>query len=311
MIPISVTAQAGAEIVRRIMSGELEIHGILLRDTMGKKFRYIIRGLEDLPSDAPNIPDLPSLDPLQSALNATQLLQAISVAQNAAIAASLRRIEAALDRITRQLAGIEGRLATIATRQTLLLEATRSAPASRLAAAKTAAVVAYQADDRTALISAGQNAEQAARDLLAQVRHLASVKEDGLPVALLAPTELADLAGAAADAARVASAIWIALGAHDAARALMSKTSDELARTRRQIALALQDPAYALRRGQADLASDDQLLAAGRRIQGAMHEARGREMMIASGAIVMDQSGLEFESVAPSLDGLSFVAIDE
>ena len=311
MVPISVTAQAGAEIVRRIASGELEIHGILLRDTMGKKFRYIIRGLEDLPSDAANIPDLPSLGPLQSALNATQLLQAISVAQNAAMAASLRRIEVALDRITRQLTGIEGRLTTIATRQTLLLEATRSAPASRLAAAKTAAVVAFQAGDRTALISAGQNAEQAARDLLAQVTHLASVEENRLPVALLVPTELADLAGAAGDAARVASAIWIALGAHDAARTLMSKTSDELARTRRQIALALQDPAYALRRGQANLGSDDQLLAAGRRVQGALHEARGREMMIASGAIVMDQSGLEFESVAPSLEGLSFVAIDE
>jgi hypothetical protein len=41
-------------------------------------------------------------------------------------------------------------------------------------------------------------AEQAARDILAQARHLISVEHAGLPVALRCPRELADLATSAA-----------------------------------------------------------------------------------------------------------------
>jgi hypothetical protein len=59
MGPISVTADAGLDIIRRLASGELEVHGILLRDAAGKKFRYIPRGFEDLSRETVRLGDLP------------------------------------------------------------------------------------------------------------------------------------------------------------------------------------------------------------------------------------------------------------
>lgn len=311
MGPISIIAEAGLDIIRRLAAGELEVHGILLRDTAGKKFRYILRGLESLPGDPAKIVSLPPLEPLRSALNATQLLQVVTVAQNAAMAASLRRIEASLARISQQLDGIEVRLIRIDTRQQLILEAVRSGAASRLMAAKTAAVVAYQSRERTALISAGQNAEHAAREILAQAKHLVRVHEDGIPVALLAPIELADLSDAAADAARVASAIWIALDAREPAKLLMAETADELETMRRQIAAVLQDPELSMRRASANLGTDDHVMTAGRRLQTAQQSARARQMMIASGTLAGDPQRLEFELIAPAISGLSFLPLPD
>ena len=311
MNPISVTAKAGLDIVARLAAGELEVHGILLRDTTGKKFRYILRGLESLPGDPANIASLPPLEPLRSALNATQLLQIVTVAQNAAMAASLRRIEASLVRISRQLDGIDVRLQRIITQQQLVLEAIRSGAASRLMAAKTTAVVAFRSGDRTALTFAGHNAEQAAREILAQAKHLVRIHENDIPVALLAPTELADLSEAAADAAQVASAIWIALDAREPARLLMAQTADELEAMRRQIAAVLQDPQLAMRRAAADLGTDDHVIAAGKRLQTAQQSARARQMMITSGALADDPRHLEFEVIAPALPGLSFLPLPD
>ena len=155
--------------------------------------RYVLRGFEDLPLEAGGLGDLPPLELLHAAMNATQILQTITIAQNAAIAVSLRRIEAHLDSIERRLGGIETRLKRVETKQSLVLEALRTAPVSRLKAAKTAAVVALQHGDRTAMIAAGKDAQQASHDLLDQARHLVRVEEDGLPIAILLPVEHADL----------------------------------------------------------------------------------------------------------------------
>ena len=172
MGPISVTAEAGFDILRRIASGSLEIHGILLRDSDGKKFRYILRGVEDLSRAGARVTDLPPLDPLRSAMNLTQILQIVSVAQNAAVAASLRRIEAVLAEMERRLDGIDRRLQSVETKQILILDTMRAAPVSRLKAAKTAAIIALSHGDRTALIAAGKDAQQASHDLLEQAKHL-------------------------------------------------------------------------------------------------------------------------------------------
>src|SRR5687767_12334154 len=99
MGPISVTAEAALDIIRRLASGELEVHGILLRDAAGKKFRYILRGLEEVSRETVRLADVPGLKALQAAISETQILQAITIAQNAAIAASLRRIEVSLESI--------------------------------------------------------------------------------------------------------------------------------------------------------------------------------------------------------------------
>ena len=66
MGPISVTADAGLNILQQLAAGELEVHGILLREAGSKKFRYILRGFENLSREMERIGDLPPA--LQSAL---------------------------------------------------------------------------------------------------------------------------------------------------------------------------------------------------------------------------------------------------
>jgi hypothetical protein len=299
MGPISVTAEAGLDIIRKLASGELEVHGILLRDSEGKKFRYILRGFEDLPKDIARLGDLPPLEPLRAALDVTQLLQVVSIAQNAAMAASLRRIEARLTAIDDRLSDIQGRLSRIQTTQTLTLDAIRTQPVSRLKAAKAAAVVALQHKDRTALIAAGKDAQQAFHDLLEQARHLVRTEEDGLPVALRLPGELADLCESAADAAYVASAIWIALGNQNVAAAVTRESAEVFKSMRRKISTVLADPKFLLRRMKADEGRDDELRAAGRRLQSAMQASLGRSLMIEQGLVAPDPEQISFERIWP------------
>jgi len=310
MGPISVTAEAGLDIIRKLASGELEVHGILLRDSEGKKFRYILRGFEDLPKDVARLGDLPPLEPLRAALNVTQLLQVVSIAQNAAMAASLRRIEARLTAIEDRLSDIQGRLTRIQTTQTLTLGAIRTQPVSRLKAAKAAAVVALQHRDRTALIAAGKDAQQAFHDLLEQARHLVRTEEDGLPVALRLPGELADLCESAADAAYVASAIWIALDNPHAAAALTRESAEVFDSMRRKLSTVLADPEFLLRRMKADEGCDDELRAAGRRLQSAMHASLGRSLMIEQGLVAPDPELISFECVQP-VQELAFLLLPD
>jgi hypothetical protein len=295
MGPISITANAGLEIIRKLASGELEVHGILLRDTEGKKFRYILRGFEDLPKDMARLGELPPLEPLRAAMNMTQLLEVISVAQNAAIAASLRRIEARITAIEDRLSDIQGRLTQIQTTQMIILDAIRTQPVSRLKAAKTAAVIALQHSDRTALIAAGKDAEQAFHDLLQQAQHLVRTEEDGIPVALRLPGELADLCESAADAAYVASAIWIALDNQHAAVKVTRETAEALQSMRRKLSTRLADPEFLLRRMKTDEGRDDELQAAARRLQSAMQASLGRSLMIEQGLVIPDPEQILFE----------------
>jgi predicted metal-binding protein len=295
MDSISLTAKAGLEIIRKLASGELEVHGILLRDTEGKKFRYILRGFEDLPKDMARLGELPPLKPLRAAMNMTQLLEVISIAQNAAIAASLRRLEARITAIEDRLADIQGRLTRIHTTQMLILDAIRTQAVSRLKAAKTAAVIALEHRDRTALIGAGKDAEQAFHDLLQQAEHLVRTEEDGIPVALRLPGELADLCESATDAAYVASAIWIALDNQHAAAKVTRETAEALQSMRRRLSTVLADPEFLLRRMKTDEGRDAALQAAGRRLQSAMQASLGRSLMIEQGLVAPDPEQISFE----------------
>jgi len=109
-------------------------------------------------------------------MSVQQFLGVVSIAQNAAAAASLKRIEAKLEEIDQRLSGIEERLRRVERTVTLVLAATRQAPISRLKAAKGAAFNARRSNETAALIIATKDAEQAARDLLSQAIHLVRVK---------------------------------------------------------------------------------------------------------------------------------------
>ena len=79
---ISITAEAGRDICRRIASGELEVAGIQVREAGSKQIRYILRGLENLPADRTVLDGFPPLAPLLQAIGITQLLGVVAVAQN-------------------------------------------------------------------------------------------------------------------------------------------------------------------------------------------------------------------------------------
>lgn len=308
MSPISFTAEAGAEIIQKLATGELEVHGILLRDTAGKKFRYIIKGFENLPKDTAQLSDLPPLEPLRSVMNVTQLLQIVSVAQNAAIAASLRRIEERLTAIGERLTDIDDRLKLVQTTGALILNALHTQPVSRLKAAKTAAGVAWRDRDRTALIALGKDAEQAFHDLQQFAGNLVRKEEDGLPVALRLPMELADLYESAADAAYVASAIWIALNSRGAAATVMQESAEALQSTRRKLASVFSDPELMQRRMRAGGGNDDKILIAAQRLQSAMHWSAGRAVMIEQGLFAIDFDYLCLDRTEPAKE-LAFVPI--
>ena len=298
MDSISLSAKAANEIIQRISSGELEVHGIILRDTLGKKFRYILKGLQNLPADSAQLNGLSPLEPLRMAMGATQLLQAVTIAQNAAMAASLRRIESRLEKMDVRLGDIERRLSKIQTKQILVLEVLRSLPISRLKAAKVAAQTALQHQNLAALITSGGNAQQAAYDLMEQSWHLVRIEEDGLPVALFGSAEHADLVESSVEAAMTASAMWLALDNQTAAAKTMRDAAEAIECMCSRLAAVFDDPNLLLKRLIADTGNDDEMIASGERLVDAMKWAKGRAVLIEAGLITKDPAKIEFECVA-------------
>jgi hypothetical protein len=311
MISISITAAAGLDIIRRISSGELEIYGIQIRDVATKQIRYVIRGAENFPRDLDTLGDVPSLASLRAALNTTQILQLVAIAQNAAAAMSMRRIERRLEAVENQLSGIEERLRQSQVTDLLILDGQRAEPVSRLKAAKSAAIAALRHQDKNALISAAQGAEQAAHDLLAQTTQLIHRGDRGLPAAILYPNDLANLAESTVEAACIASAMWLALGkSEDIAYSLMRTTSEALSRIRHQISAALSNPDLLLRRTEMDSAQHATLREAGLRLKNAVLQASGRTEMIRLGLVNNDLLGGEFERLVPASQ-LTFLPVSE
>jgi hypothetical protein len=83
MALISVTAEAGLEVIRGLASGRLEVAGIQVREAASKQFRYLLRGFENLPAEPERLGDLPPLQALEGAIGMTQVLQTIAIAHPA------------------------------------------------------------------------------------------------------------------------------------------------------------------------------------------------------------------------------------
>ena len=196
----------------------------------------------------------------------------------------------------------------ITSHQKLIQKIFGSAPISRLKAARAAATVALQHRDRTALIAAGKDAQQAAHDLLEQANHLVRLEHEGLPLALLVPTEHADLAESAAEAALVASAIWLTLDNTELAGNIVQEASQTLESMRRKIANALESPELMLRRLNMKEWNDANFLAAGARLKVAMLSTVGRSTLIDIGAMASDLTSFEFKQSHPK-GGVYFLPI--
>jgi uncharacterized membrane protein len=295
---ISIAAEAAQDIFRRIAAGELEVHGILLRETSGKRFTHILRGLENVGSDAATIAGQSPLAPLQAAMSLQNLLGIMAVAQNAAAAASLKRIEAKLEEIDQRLDGIDKRLERIERTTLLVLDAIRQAPVSRLKAAKNKAINARRSNDTNALISAASNVEQAARDILAQGLHLVRNREGGLPACLLGPNELGDLIQSAAEAMSFASSLHITLGSPDLASRLMHETADSIEGARNTLRMCLSDRELMMRRIEIGMASDAELGQLAARLREDQYWTRGRAILIEEGLFGQSPDLMEFEALA-------------
>lgn len=308
MSPISITAAAGLDITRRLALGELEVHGILLRETAGKRFRYILRGFEHLPADEALLNALPPLGPLRAALNATQLLQIVTIAQNAGLAATLRRIERRMDAIERRLTSIEQSLQRSETIRNLIYHAIRTQATSRLKASRTLTVVAWRSGNQTALQLAGKDAQQAFHDLLQAAQRLMGEKEHGVPVALRLPGILADLCENAADAAYISSDIWMELGNRDQAAPIMREAAEGLRGIRQEFANVLTSTDFLRDRMMMKDALDNELREVGQRLQHAMQWSIGRSLMIEQGVIIPDPERISSEHVRPTPE-LAFVPV--
>ena len=201
---INVTAAAGADSIRRVVSGELEISGIILHDSDGKKFRYILRGLEHVAEQVQNGDSSP-LEPLRAIMSVTQIINPVGIAQNAALAATLKRVEGKLHIVDRQLTDVINRLSHLEAKAELLLHGMRSAPLTRLRAAHDHATQAYRLGDQTALFAAAKDFQRAALDIQAQAVHLTRIEQNGIPLALLAPHELGMLTSSGAEAMAIAA----------------------------------------------------------------------------------------------------------
>lgn len=309
MTSIPMTSPAGVEILSKVTSGEFEAYGIMIRETASKKIRYYLLGLQDFPVDASKLSELPALAPLRAAISVQQLLGVIAGAQNAATAATLKRIEGKLDAIDRRLDGIEHRLTGIETNVKLVLGTTRDAPISRLKAAKNAAVTALRTGNTTALIGATKDAEQAARDILAQARHLVSVEYGGLPVALCCPREMADLASSAAEAMLAASAMHLSLGGGATAANVMHEVANTIEHIRSVLGRRLSDPELMLRRIEVELAPYYDLEEAASQLRESQEWTSARAVMIEAGVFGPEPSRVEFEAVAP-VGGIEFLEVE-
>lgn len=306
---ISLTAAAGLDICRRIASGEFEVAGIQVREAGSKKIRYILPGFENLPADRAFLDGLPPLGPLRQAIGITQLLNVVVIAQNAATALSLKRIERDLAEIKRSLDGIVDRLRRLGAKVDLIVEGMRSSPLNRLESAVTAAVTAHRHGERSALIGAMGEADRAARDIRSQAQHLVgAVDEYGLPWALTVPDELADFIASASRATCTASSLHLALNQRDAAETMLRETADTFEAMSKRLHSALTDPELMLRRLANDPGNDGKIIGAGQALRRALHICRGRETMIQQGLIVADPERIEFERTPPDQD-FGFVEI--
>jgi hypothetical protein len=261
---ISLTAPAAENIFRAWQAGELELHGLLLRDSVGKKFRYILRGLENLPADAGEIAKLPSLGPLRAAMSVQQIMGAVAIAQNTANALALARIEQTLGGIELQLKDMTQRLGRLQLGVDLVWTHLQDQPVNRLRVAVNQWEHGRRHGDQTSMIAACTAAETAARDLLSLVNASAHQEDNGIPFALLAPTELIDLARSAHQAGFIACTMHAQLGAPDAGIRLAEELCQNTGSVRSLLAKRVRDPEFMLRRIAANLADDDALIALGR-----------------------------------------------
>ncbi|MEA2756096.1 MAG: hypothetical protein QOJ54_2385, partial [Aliidongia sp.] len=292
-----------------ISEGTLRVAGIELRD-VGGKIRYILKGFENLPQDASQLSSLPSLVPLQAAMNIQQIMGIVSIAQSVAIAASLRRIEQKLDDIETRLGDLDRRLSAVDSKLDLLIEFHKAAPIGRLKSAERQAIAAFRDGDRTALNSAGTSADRAVRDLLALASALVRQERVGLSLALQMPQALGDIILSVMDALEVASAIYIALKHPDIAARMLDEAATEIERMRKRLATSLMEPTLLLERSKLDATLDPALRSAGQQMGRVLEQCRGRKILIEMGIIGFDPLRQEFETISHQ-EGLAIQRVPE
>jgi hypothetical protein len=297
MTSISFTGDAAQKILAELDSGRSKLDGIQVREVATGKVRYLIRGLEHLPQEPEKLMANSVAQSLEAAIGMTQLLSAVSVAQNASIALSLRRMEKRLEAVEHRLTEMERRLAGMDQKMSALFAAMRAGPLSAIKTACSVSAVALHSGDRTAMLAEAGRAQDAARNILDQAHDLLRQRPESVPLALVRPGEVVELMHAAAEGMNLCSAIFVSLGSAGAAEGLLREVAGAIRDMRSAIWRELCRPELLMGTLTDKRASDPALRAAAEALRTEEKWLLGRAAMIGAGLIVPDASGKEFEQV--------------
>ena len=177
-----------------------------------------------------------------------------------------------------------------------------------LRSAQTAATIARASGETGQLIAAAANAHQAALDLLSCARTVAETRHDGVPLAFVAPTELATLVDAAAEAMAITAAMQLALGHSSLAAGNLAQVAAAIGTMRADLADCVTDAALAKGRIQVPFAPDAAIIEAAASLRRTQQWVRSRAACITAG-LIGPGDGNELEAVTPVV-GLTFEAVE-
>lgn len=308
MSVVSLSAEAALDIIARI-GKDLRIDGIQLRDIRTGRITHLLRPGPDALQQAAPSSDSPVVSALQAVAGIQTFTAIVSIAQQAAMAATLHRIEAKLHAMEQRLGNIQQRIAGIDAKLDLVLAGLRESPVARVRAARNQALAARKRRDHTALSIAASNAETGARDLIAQAGHLVRVQLDGLPAALRCADALSELVSGAVEATEIASAMHLALGETGIAAGLLEEAASAIAVMQARLHSALTDPELVVRRTALALASTTDLVSLGEAMRRSRHVLRARAGLIEVGLIVPAAADSELEQPS-ELPGFVFEYVE-
>ena len=204
-----------------------------------------------------------------------------AIAQNAALAVSLKRMEAKLDVITDRLISLEKQLQSVGTELVMTRAAIFQAPVAKLSAAKNAMTRAIRHNDTPSLITVAKDIEESGRLLLNHAEILVQEKMNKLPAFLHGKTtELRELFAGATQAFLIASDLHIRLKAPDIALRITRNVGTRIEKLISQISAALSNSDLLPYRAAAHLDTDEEIALLGQQMTRALHEAVGRSMLI-------------------------------
>lgn len=294
------------EVIAKIRSGELEVQGLEIRDKR-KIIRYVVKGFEKIQTNSLGQPEHPQLQLLQSAMSVQQILGMAAIAQNAALATSLKRVEAKLDAINERLATMENQLRSISTEIAMTREAVFREPLAKLSAARSAMAHAIRLNDIPSKVAAVKDIEESGALLLSRAEILVRQRQNNVPAFMHGrTTELRELVSGAAQAFLIASDLHVQLKGPEIASRIAREISSRIKKLIQEIKDFLMNDDWLPYRAAAQLDSDEMVVELGKLMTRTLHETTGRAMFIELG-LYNHEAGVDDSETVDQ--GISFIPV--